>query len=54
MLAMPLLMLNLGTEMIYILAHRLDAQKVGDVKSVRVLGDVAMAIFHKDFLATVG
>ena len=50
LLAMPLLMLNLGTEMIYILAHRLDAQKVGDVKSARVLGDVAMAIFHKDFL----
>lgn len=36
LLTLPLIMLNMGGEMVYILAQRLDAQKVSAEKSQRV------------------
>lgn len=38
LLTLPLIMLNMGGEMVYILAQRLDAQKVSGEKSQRVRG----------------
>lgn len=36
LLTLPMIMLNMGGEMVYILAQRLDAQKVSGEKSQRV------------------
>ena len=50
LLAMPLVVINMGAEMVYILSHRLDAQKVGPAKSMRVLEDVLGAMFDQAFV----
>ena len=50
LMAMPLIVINMGAEMLYILAHRLDAQKIGDTKSVRVLEDVVRTMFDPAFV----
>lgn len=47
---MPLLLLNLGGEMMYILHQRLHAQKVSPEKSKQVLVDVIKTMFSLDFL----
>ena len=47
---MPILILNLGGEMIYILDQRLRAQNIPPDKSVKVLQDVVAAMFTTDFV----
>lgn len=40
LLAMPIIVLNMGGEMVYILSQRLQAQNVADEKARKVLEDV--------------
>jgi len=47
---MPLIVLNLGGEMVYILNQRLQAQSVQDDKAKKVLLDVARAMFSPVFV----
>jgi len=48
--AMPLIMLNMGTEMVYILDQRLVAQKIAPDKRDKVLIDVVSTMFSKTFI----
>ena len=48
--AMPFIVLNMGTEMVYILNHRLQAQSVTDTKSQKVLLDVTRAMCSEMFI----
>lgn len=50
-LAMPLVMINLGGEMVYILEQRLRAQNIAADKSERVLGEVVRAMFSPALMA---
>ena len=50
LLCMPLLLVNMGGEMIYILDQRLVAQSIDRDKAVRVLVDVVKSMFHESFL----
>lgn len=47
---MPILVLNLGGEMIYILNQRLQAQNIPREKAVKVLGDVMKHMYTQVFL----
>ncbi|OZC08215.1 hypothetical protein X798_04774 [Onchocerca flexuosa] len=47
---MPLLFLNMGSEMVYILQQRLKAQKVSKEKSTQVLRDILHILFNTKFL----
>lgn len=47
---MPILMLNLGSEMLYILNQRLEAQRTDKTKARRVLHDVVSAMYAPRFL----
>ncbi|KAM3724312.1 Protein OSCP1 [Dirofilaria immitis] len=47
---MPLLFLNMGSEMIYILQQRLKAQKVSKEKTIQVLQDILHILFNTKFL----
>jgi hypothetical protein len=48
--AMPILLLNMGGEMVYILHQRLRAQNVSVEKEKRVLRDVMLAMFSEAFV----
>ena len=48
--AMPLVIVNMGGEMVYILAQRLQAQNVPLDKSKRVLQDVIRTMYNKMFI----
>ncbi|GMH82553.1 hypothetical protein TrVE_jg5072 [Triparma verrucosa] len=50
LLAMPLLCLNMGVEMLYILSQRLSAQNVKQAKSQKVLQDVIRTMFSGTFI----
>ena len=50
-LAMPLVMINLGGEMVYILEQRLSAQNISADKSERVLSEVIRAMFSPALMA---
>ena len=50
MYAMPLVVVNMGGEMVYILAQRLTAQNVPADKSKRVLQDVIRTMYNKMFI----
>ncbi len=50
LIASPLMIINMGGEMIYILDQRLKAQEVSSEKSLKVLNDVVRALFSDDFL----
>ena len=50
LLCMPLLLVNMGGEMIYILDQRLVAQSIDRDKSSRVLSDVVKSMFNESFL----
>jgi len=50
MLGMPMLLINMGGEMLYILAQRLEAQSINKDKSKRVLNDVVCAMFAPKFM----
>eukprot|EP00518_Triparma_eleuthera_P009800 CAMPEP_0182472532 /NCGR_PEP_ID=MMETSP1319-20130603/22288_1 /TAXON_ID=172717 /ORGANISM="Bolidomonas pacifica, Strain RCC208" /LENGTH=427 /DNA_ID=CAMNT_0024673225 /DNA_START=143 /DNA_END=1423 /DNA_ORIENTATION=+ len=51
LLAMPLLCLNMGVEMIYILQQRLAAQSVKPAKATKVLQDVIRTMFSETFIS---
>lgn len=44
---MPILFLNMGGEMAYILEQRLQAQSVRTDKSAKVMGDILSTMFNK-------
>ncbi|KAJ1521013.1 hypothetical protein ONE63_002726 [Megalurothrips usitatus] len=48
---LPMLLLNLGGEMVYILEQRLQAQRVPPEKADRVLVDICRLLLHDRFLA---
>lgn len=48
--AMPIIVMNMGGEMVYILQQRLQAQKVADDKAVKVLQDVIRAMYSPLFI----
>jgi hypothetical protein len=52
-LTSPLVVLNMGGEMIYILDQRLKAQNVEPSKAVKVLNDVTNSLFSEDFVITL-
>ncbi|KAH3826465.1 hypothetical protein DPMN_128371, partial [Dreissena polymorpha] len=47
---LPLLFINLGGEMVYILDQRLRAQNIPDEKAKKVLHDIVSTMFHKRFV----
>ncbi|CAM9748051.1 unnamed protein product, partial [Heterosigma akashiwo] len=47
---MPLLVINMGGEMVYILQQRLNAQNVPDEKASKVLQDVVRTMYSPGFL----
>ncbi|XP_033741244.1 protein OSCP1-like [Pecten maximus] len=47
---LPLLFINLGGEMIYILDQRLRAQNIADEKAKKVLHDIIATMYHKRFM----
>ncbi|KAL4233856.1 Protein oscp1 [Mactra antiquata] len=47
---LPLLFINLGGEMVYILDQRLRAQSVSEEKAKKVLHDIVSTMFHKRFV----
>eukprot|EP00304_Pavlova_gyrans_P012864 CAMPEP_0206048376 /NCGR_PEP_ID=MMETSP1466-20131121/23937_1 /ASSEMBLY_ACC=CAM_ASM_001126 /TAXON_ID=44452 /ORGANISM="Pavlova gyrans, Strain CCMP608" /LENGTH=388 /DNA_ID=CAMNT_0053423427 /DNA_START=53 /DNA_END=1219 /DNA_ORIENTATION=- len=49
-LAMPLLIVNMGGEMVYILEQRLEAQSVPKEKGQRVLCDVTKTMYNPSFV----
>lgn len=49
-LCSPLVILNMGGEMIYILDQRLRAQQIESTKAIKVLNDVTKALFSDDFI----
>ncbi|GAX78582.1 hypothetical protein CEUSTIGMA_g6021.t1 [Chlamydomonas eustigma] len=49
LLAMPLIVVNLGCEMLYILDQRLKAQSIPEDKSCRVLQDVVRSMFDTEY-----
>ena len=51
LLVMPLLCLNMGVEMIYILQQRLAAQSVKSLKATKVLQDVIRTMFSTTFIS---
>ena len=53
LIAMPLVVINLGTEMVYILEQRLRAQAIPGDKSTKVLHDVARTMFNANFMQQV-
>ncbi|KAM5320464.1 protein OSCP1 isoform 2-T2 [Glossophaga mutica] len=50
MRTLPLLFLNLGGEMLYILDQRLRAQNIPGDKARRVLHDIVLTMFNKNFI----
>jgi len=48
--AMPIIVLNMGSEMVYILSQRLQAQSVQEDKSKKVLQDVMKAMYSALFI----
>ena len=48
--AMPFVVLNYGAEMVYILNDRLQAQSVTNEKTIKVMSDVAKAMFAPAFV----
>ena len=49
-MVMPLLIISMGGEMIYILEQRLDAQKISSQKGQKVLHDVVKSMFFPRFI----
>ena len=50
LMAMPILIYNLGGEMLYILCSRLKAQKIAGNKSSQVIHDVVATLFNEKCL----
>jgi len=52
-MALPILITNLGVEMIYILCSRLKAQNIPLDKSAKVINDVVISLFDKKFMTEI-
>lgn len=52
-MSMPILIINLGVEMIYVLCSRLKAQKIQTDKSAKVINDVVISLFDKKFMSEI-
>jgi hypothetical protein len=50
LMGMPLVIVNMGGEMLYILEQRLQAQSIVEEKSLRVLQDVVSTMFSEKFI----
>jgi hypothetical protein len=50
LMTMPVLMYNLGVEMVYVLCSRLKAQQIENSKSCKVIHDVVLSLFDKKFM----
>ena len=50
LLASPIIIINMGGEMLYILDQRLKAQKVDETKAVKVLQEVIQCLFLENFV----
>lgn len=50
LMSMPILIYNLGVEMIYILCSRLKAQNIPEEKHFKVISDVVNVLFEKKFM----
>jgi len=48
--AMPICCINMGSDMVYILEQRLEAQRISVEKTRRVLSDVCSTMFSKKFI----
>jgi len=53
LLASPIIIINMGGEMIYILDQRLKAQKIPAQKANKVLEEVVQTMFLKNFVGTL-
>lgn len=49
-MTMPVLLVNMGGEMVYILAQRLQAQKIPQAKGQKVLSDVVRTMYYPRFI----
>jgi len=49
-MTMPVLIVNMGGEMVYILEQRLQAQKIPDAKGQKVLNDVVRTMYYPRFV----
>ena len=49
-MAMPILIYNLGVEMVYVLCSRLKAQNIAPDKSIKVIHDVVSSLLDKKFI----
>jgi len=49
-MTMPVMIYNLGVEMIYVLCSRLKAQQIEKEKGIKVIHDVVSALFEKKFM----
>uniref|UniRef100_A0A0C9QEJ6 OSCP1 protein n=1 Tax=Fopius arisanus TaxID=64838 RepID=A0A0C9QEJ6_9HYME len=49
----PLMYLNLGGEMLYVIQHRLSAQKIEERKTIQVLDDITASFLNPKILSTV-
>ncbi len=52
-MTMPILLINLGVEMVYVLCSRLKAQQISEDKSVKVIHDVVLALFEPKFISEI-
>eukprot|EP00429_Kryptoperidinium_foliaceum_P089543 CAMPEP_0176196036 /NCGR_PEP_ID=MMETSP0121_2-20121125/6822_1 /TAXON_ID=160619 /ORGANISM="Kryptoperidinium foliaceum, Strain CCMP 1326" /LENGTH=242 /DNA_ID=CAMNT_0017534827 /DNA_START=1 /DNA_END=725 /DNA_ORIENTATION=- len=50
LMTMPLLIVNMGGEMVYILEQRLQAQKIPEAKGQKVLSDVVRTMYYPRFI----
>jgi hypothetical protein len=50
LLGMPMVVVSMGCEMIYILEQRLKAQSISPAKCHKVLHDVACTMFDRSFI----
>lgn len=50
LMTMPVLIVNMGGEMVYILEQRLQAQKIPDAKGQKVLNDVVRTMYYPRFV----
>ena len=53
LMAMPVIIYNLGGEMIYVLCSRLKAQEIPSDKSNKVIHDVVSHLFDRKFLSEI-
>jgi hypothetical protein len=51
--AMPILIANLGSEMVYVLCSRLKAQNIQEDKAIKVINDVICSLFESSFVTQI-